>query len=57
MARDVQPMMRFGVSLGGRRWTASCSPAHGREAARIAIAMLDAVDAPAGELPVVLGPG
>jgi TldD protein len=30
---------------------------HGREAARIAIAMLDARDAPAGELPVVLGPG
>jgi len=30
---------------------------HGREAARIAIAMLDAVDAPAGELPVVLAPG
>ncbi len=31
--------------------------AHGREAARIAIAMLDARDAPAGEMPVVLGPG
>lgn len=31
--------------------------AHGREAARIAIAMLDAKDAPAGEMPVVLGPG
>ncbi len=31
--------------------------AHGREAARGAIAMLDAVDAPAGELPVVLAPG
>jgi TldD protein len=30
---------------------------HGREAARIALAMLDAVDAPAGELPVVLAPG
>jgi len=30
---------------------------HGREAARIAIAMLDAIDAPAGELPVVLAPG
>jgi TldD protein len=30
---------------------------HGREAARIAIAMLDAVEAPAGELPVVLAPG
>jgi TldD protein len=31
--------------------------AHGKEAARVAIAMLDAVDAPAGEMPVVLGPG
>jgi TldD protein len=31
--------------------------AHGREAARVAVAMLDARDAPAGEMPVVLGPG
>ena len=31
--------------------------AHGKEAARVAIAMLDAVEAPAGEMPVVLGPG
>jgi len=31
--------------------------AHGVEAARVAIAMLDARDAPAGEMPVVLGPG
>lgn len=31
--------------------------AHGREAARVALAMLDARDAPAGDLPVVLGPG
>ncbi|MBI2373415.1 MAG: metalloprotease TldD [Deltaproteobacteria bacterium] len=30
---------------------------HGREAARIALAMLDAKDAPAGEMPVVLAPG
>ncbi len=30
---------------------------HGREAARIAIDMFDAVEAPAGELPVVLAPG
>src|SRR5581483_542943 len=29
----------------------------GREAARLALAMLDAVDAPAGEMEVVLGPG
>ncbi len=30
---------------------------HGREAARLAIAMLDAAEAPAGPMPVVLGPG
>lgn len=30
---------------------------HGREAARVAVAMLEAVDAPAGELPVVLAAG
>ncbi len=30
---------------------------HGREAARVALAMLDAREAPAGEMPVVLGPG
>jgi TldD protein len=31
--------------------------AHGREAARLAIAMLHAAEAPAGPMPVVLGPG
>src|SRR5260370_14007492 len=31
--------------------------AHGREAARVAIAMLEAVDAPAGQMEVVLAPG
>ncbi len=31
--------------------------AHGREAARVALAMLDAREAPAGEMTVVLGPG
>lgn len=31
--------------------------AHGREAARVALAMLDAKEAPAGEMEVVLGPG
>jgi TldD protein len=30
---------------------------HGREAARVALAMLDAREAPAGEMTVVLGPG
>jgi TldD protein len=78
MARDVLPLMRFGVSAvaeqGGKRQSGSSggggrygldyfeqaekdAAAHGREAARIALAMLDAVDAPAGEMPVVLGPG
>jgi TldD protein len=31
--------------------------AHGKEAARVALAMLDAREAPAGEMEVVLGPG
>ena len=78
MARDVLPLMRFGVSAvaeqGGKRQSGSSGGGgrfgldyfaqaqkdaadHGREAARIALAMLDAVDAPAGEMPVVLGPG
>src|SRR6202021_1520886 len=30
---------------------------HAREAARTAILQLDAIEAPAGEMPVVLGPG
>ena len=46
---------------GGRKgmeYFAEHSPEwHGKEAARIAVAMLDAVDAPAGEMEVVLGPG
>ncbi len=78
MARDVLPLMRFGVSAvaeqGGKRQSGSSggggrygldyfaqaekdAAAHGREAARVALAMLDARDAPAGEMPVVLGPG
>ena len=78
LARDVQPMIRFGVravaedgtkrqagsSGGGGRYGMDYfaqahkdAAAHGREAARIAIAMLDAVDAPAGEMPVVLASG
>jgi TldD protein len=77
-ARDVQPLLRFGVravaedgdrrqagsSGGGGRYgmdyfeqAAKDAAAHGAEAARIAIAMLDARDAPAGEMPVVLGAG
>src|SRR3984885_1352104 len=52
-----------GSSGGGGRvtmdfFTDSKSPEHfAREAARTAILQLDAVDAPAGEMPVVLGPG
>jgi len=50
-----------GSSGGGGRFgmeyfAAHPPEAHGREAARIAIAMLDARDAPAGEMEVVLGP-
>lgn len=45
---------RFGLEYFSR---ADTSPeAHGREATRIAIAMLDAREAPAGEMEVVLGP-
>jgi TldD protein len=78
MARDSQPMVRFGVHAvaeengkrqGGRSAGAARrgmeqfalpgqSPAeHGAEAARLAIAMLHAKDAPAGPMEVVLGPG
>lgn len=77
-ARDVRPLIRFGVSVvaehAGKRQSGSSGgggrvgleyflgqgktpEAHGHEAARAAIAMLDAVEAPAGELPVVLAPG
>ena len=51
-----------GSSGGGGRMTMAYfddkSPEfHGREAARVAVAMLEAVDAPAGEMEVVLAPG
>jgi TldD protein len=78
LARDSQPMIRFGVSAvaeegkqrqGGRSGGAGRygmelfvrpgqSPEdHGREAARLAIGMLHAVEAPAGPMEVVLGAG
>jgi TldD protein len=76
MARDSQPLLRFGVraiaerngkrqegsSGGGGRTTLGYfegkSPEwHAREAARQAITMLDARDAPAGQMEVVLAPG
>ena len=78
MARDVQPMVRFGVNAvaeegaqrqGGRSGGAGRfgleyfdrpgqSPEdHGVEAARLAIGMLHAVEAPAGPMEVVLGAG
>ncbi|MCE9573695.1 MAG: metalloprotease TldD [Deltaproteobacteria bacterium] len=78
LARDVQPLMRFGVravaedgakrqagsSGGGGRYgldyfaqAKKDAASHGAEAARIAIAMFDAQDAPAGEMPVVLAAG
>lgn len=46
-----------GGRLGMDYFDAHPPEEHGREAARIAITMLDAVEAPAGQLPVVLGPG
>ncbi|HEX7699932.1 MAG TPA: metallopeptidase TldD-related protein [Kofleriaceae bacterium] len=46
---------RYGMDYFAQ--AATDAEAHGREAARVAIAMLDAVEAPAGEMPVVLGPG
>ncbi len=78
LARDSQPMIRFGVNAvadengkkqGGRSGGASRrgmeqflrpgqSPEeHGKEAARLAVAMLHAQEAPAGPMEVVLGPG
>jgi TldD protein len=78
LARDRQPMIRFGVSAvaeegqqrqGGRSGGAGrfgmeyfARPGqgpedHGREAARLAIGMLHAEEAPAGPMEVVLGPG
>ena len=76
MARDTQPLVRFGVRViaerGGKRQEGSSggggrtsmgyfegkSPEwHAREAARQAVTMLDAEEAPAGQMPVVLAPG
>lgn len=76
LARDVQPMLRFGVraiaqdgakrqegsSGGGGRTTLAYfdekSPEwHAQEAARQALVMLDAREAPAGQMAVVLAPG
>lgn len=62
IAKDAVNTSR-GTSGGGGRvtldfFTANHSPEHfAREAARTAILQLGAVDAPAGEMPVVLGPG
>jgi TldD protein len=76
MARDAQPLLRFGVRViaeqNGKRQEGSSggggrtslgyfegkSPEyHAREAARQAVAMLDAQEAPAGQMEVVLAPG
>lgn len=76
MARDTQPLLRFGVRViaekdgkrqegssggGGRTslgyFEAKSPEYHAREAARQAIAMLDAQDAPAGQMEVILAPG
>jgi TldD protein len=76
MARDRQPMMRFGVRViaqdgdkrqsgssggGGRvglEYFADNTPEwHAEQAVKQALVMLDAREAPAGEMDVVLGPG
>jgi TldD protein len=78
LARDRQPMLRFGVSVvaeeGALRQIGRSGGAgrfgmeyflrpgqspeeHGREAVRLATAMLHAEEAPAGPMEVVLGPG
>jgi TldD protein len=76
LARDVQPLMRFGVRViaekdgkrqegssgGGGRTTIGYfegkSPEwHAKNAAAQAITMLDAAEAPAGQMEVVLAPG
>jgi TldD protein len=76
MARDTQPLMRFGVRViaekdgkrqegssgGGGRTTigyfdAKSPEHHARAAAEQAVKMLDAVEAPAGTMEVVLAPG
>lgn len=76
LARDVQPLMRFGIRViaekdgkrqegssgGGGRTTIGYfdgkSPEwHAKQAAQQAITMLDAQEAPAGQMEVVLAPG
>lgn len=76
MARDSQPLMRFGVRViaerdgkrqegssgGGGRTTLGYfdgkSPEwHAEQAAKLALEMLDAEEAPAGQFEVVLAPG
>jgi len=49
--------MDFFESAGGPGGTDKSPEHHAREAARTAILQLGAVEAPAGEMPVVLGPG
>jgi TldD protein len=76
MARDRQPMMRFGVRViaqdGNNRQSGSSGGGgrmgleyfgdkapewHAEQAVKQALIMLDAREAPAGEMDVVLGPG
>ncbi|MGB5192638.1 MAG: TldD/PmbA family protein, partial [Polyangiales bacterium] len=76
MARDRQPMMRFGVRViaqdGDNRQSGSSGGGgrlgleyfddrapewHAEQAVKQALVMLDAREAPAGEMDVVLGPG
>ncbi|MBS1814781.1 MAG: metalloprotease TldD [Acidobacteria bacterium] len=63
LARDAAGQTARGSSGGGGRaeisyYNADKTPEYfAREAARQAILQLEAIDAPAGEMPVVLGPG
>ncbi len=60
---EIDGKRQSGSSGGGGRYgleyfaTDRDAAFHGKEAARVALAMIDAVDAPAGEYPVVLASG
>jgi TldD protein len=62
VAEDQSGKRQAGSGGGGGRFgmeyfDAHPPESHGKEAARVAIAMIDAVDAPAGQMEVVLGAG
>jgi TldD protein len=62
VAEDAKGKRQSGSGGGGGRYGMEYfqthpPESHGKEAARVAIAMIDAVDAPAGQMEVVLGAG